>query len=208
MTFGLVLMAALVVGCSAGSSATKTKTGWFGAGAKTGDRVFYAADDGLPVYAEASGSSKLVGRLRAKEKVTRTKEKDGYAYIKARNGALKGWVVNAKLDWRAPAATGAGAAKDGTSPDRGGAAVETPPIADGEAAETGTAEPASAAATPDEEAQADSAAATPDGGIKADSTAATADVQAPPAAPPAAPSKPAARPGSRKGTGASVLDPY
>jgi hypothetical protein len=70
-------------------------------------RVYYAGMDGLKVYSEASTSSKVVGTLSLHEKVLRTSLERGYALIESEKSGLKGWVDNAQLVWRLPAASGA-----------------------------------------------------------------------------------------------------
>jgi len=118
-TVCLVLAAALSSGCSAGSSPTKAVSGWFGDGDKAaaqGGVVFYAGSSGLNVHSEAKASSPVVGRLSAGEKVVRKTQKDGFAQVEARRGAVKGWVVNSRLLSRPPAArTAAGAKTSGDS---------------------------------------------------------------------------------------------
>jgi hypothetical protein len=71
--------------------------------------VYYAGVDGLKVYSEASSSSKVVGTLSLHEKVVRTNLERGYAFVESTKSELKGWVDNAQLIWRLPAAPGAGA---------------------------------------------------------------------------------------------------
>ncbi|MBV5307082.1 MAG: hypothetical protein J0652_10350 [Desulfobulbaceae bacterium] len=65
-------------------------------------QVYYVITSGLPVYSTASASSKVLGHLDRYEKVTRTRLEKGYAYVTSKNGSLKGWVENSRLDWRVP----------------------------------------------------------------------------------------------------------
>lgn len=65
-------------------------------------QVYYVITAGLPVYANASTSSKVLGRLTLNEKVTRTRLEKGYAYVVTEDGRLAGWVNNSRLDWRVP----------------------------------------------------------------------------------------------------------
>jgi hypothetical protein len=67
-------------------------------------RAYYAGVEGLKVYSEPSASSNLVGSLSLHEKVTRTKLERGYAYVESAKSGVKGWVINAQLIWRLPAA--------------------------------------------------------------------------------------------------------
>jgi hypothetical protein len=71
--------------------------------------VYYAGVEGMKVYSAASASSKVVGTLSLHEKVTRTGLERGYAYVQSSKTGTKGWVDNAKLIWRLPAAPGAAA---------------------------------------------------------------------------------------------------
>lgn len=99
----LALAAALAGGCSAGSSAKETVTGWFGAKGVTA----YARSEGVPVYAQPASGAKRVGHLSMSEKVERTGEKNGYVRIDARGGSLKGWVAAPRLADRRPAVAAA-----------------------------------------------------------------------------------------------------
>src|SRR5215510_15385159 len=87
--------------------------GWFGAktpptspgpAAAQPPRVYYAGVDGLKVYSEPSASSKIVGTLSLHEKVTRSGVERGYGYVTSSKSGLTGWVSNAQLVWRLPAA--------------------------------------------------------------------------------------------------------
>ena len=134
----LILTATVVAGCA---SVRKTTEGWWNdvtgsgpAGQQQGS-VYYAASDGLVVRADASGSSTVVGRLPLHARVVRTDQKNGWAYVTSDSG-LKGWVDNAQLVWRLPAA--------------GGSAPAAPaPATPADAAQPATAPaPSPAAATP------------------------------------------------------------
>lgn len=181
-TLGLVLAAALAAGCSAGTSPARTVSGWFGgdAAAAKGADVFYASSGGLNVHAEAKASSRVIGRLSAGERVVRSKQKDGFARIEARRGAVKGWVVNSRLLRRPPAA------KPAPGAATGGDAVA--PIAPDATAEDVTDE------APESE--------SPDSSEAAETTG-TAESSEPAEA--TAPTVPEPAP---KGIGASVFDPY
>jgi hypothetical protein len=131
-----VIVATIVLGGCA--SVRKTTEGWWGDVTGSGTSapqglVYYAATDGLVVHAEASGGSVAVGRLTLYQRVVRTELKNGWAYVSA-DGGVVGWVDNAQLIWRLPAATGSGAG----TPDTG---TSQPPAAPVEA-------PASAPAPP------------------------------------------------------------
>jgi hypothetical protein len=102
----LVLVLAFAIalaGCAWMQSAQRAVTG--GSGDISGE-TYYAAADGLPVRADASASAKVVGRLGLHEKVTRTQVDRGYAHVVAGSG-VEGWVDNAQLLWRLPAAAAA-----------------------------------------------------------------------------------------------------
>jgi len=144
----LILAVAALAGCA---SVRTTTEGWWkgvtGSDAEAGRQgaVYYAASDGLVVHASASGSSATVGRLTLHQRVTRTELKSGWAYVTT-DGGLAGWVDNAQLIWRLPAA---GAAQDGASqapaatqpPTNAPAPAQAPPPA-----AAPTAEPAAAPA--------------------------------------------------------------
>jgi hypothetical protein len=72
--------------------------------AATASGVYYARVEGLTVYDEPSASSGVVGALALHEKVTRLKLERGYAYVQGSRSGVKGWVNNAELIWRLPAA--------------------------------------------------------------------------------------------------------
>jgi uncharacterized protein YceK len=72
--------------------------------------TYYAAVEGLSVYAEATESSKVVGHLALYEKVARSRLERGYAYVSGDKSGINGWVDNAKLVWRVPASTATEAA--------------------------------------------------------------------------------------------------
>lgn len=195
-----VLAVALLFGCSGGQSgadATSTMRGWFGG--KTDGHVAYATADAPAVLAEAAASSKAVGRLRGGEKVLRSTNKNGFAYVEARGGKLKGWVPAAKLSSQPPGAATAG---------KPAARV---PVAGSEA---GPAEEAAAPASSDLQAEQSGddaeAAAEP---ASAAEPAVPAEEDAPPlpsapAPPRPAPAKAAPTPGKTKGIAPSVFDPY
>ena len=69
--------------------------------------MYYAGVEGLKVYSETSASSKVVGTLSLHEKVVRTNLERGYAFVESTERDLKGWVDNAQLLWRLPAANSA-----------------------------------------------------------------------------------------------------
>jgi hypothetical protein len=135
-----VVLALAVGGCSA---VTDTWNDWFGESptptpappattADDGAEVFYAAVDGLALHALPSGSSQIVARLSLHQRVTRTGITLGYASVSTDAG-LQGWVDNAQLLWRLPAAPAATTAPGQPSPPGSGA--EAAPAAE-------TAEPA------------------------------------------------------------------
>jgi hypothetical protein len=106
----LVAASIALGGCA---SVRQTMSGWFGddSAAETPTpaaaqqaSTYYSAVEGLTIYAEASRSSKVVGHLALHQRVTRSQLENGYAYIAADKGGLSGWVDNAQLIWRLPAA--------------------------------------------------------------------------------------------------------
>lgn len=105
----LLLTAAAIVfaGCS---TMKETFGGWFGetpasAPASQEGQIYYAGVEGLAIYAQASSSSKVVGRLAQYERVTRTRTEHGYAFVKSDKSGIEGWVDNALLVWRLPTTT-------------------------------------------------------------------------------------------------------
>jgi hypothetical protein len=110
--------AVMLAGCA---TMQRTVGGWFGATTPTptpqvapaaaeAPRVYYAGNEGMKVYSEASASSKVIGQLLLHEKVTRFKLERGWAYVEGAKSGAKGWVNNAQLIWRLPAAKDTGAA--------------------------------------------------------------------------------------------------
>lgn len=63
-------------------------------------RRYYAAEHGLPMYAEPRFSERVLFRLPLNTEVLRYKTKRGFAFVSPEGLDLKGWVDNAKLDWR------------------------------------------------------------------------------------------------------------
>lgn len=126
----LVAAAFALAGCA---SVRQSVGGWLGEDSSASTRegsVYYAASDGLVVRDDASGSAKIVGRLALHEKVVRTKLQAGYAYVVADRG-LAGWVDNAQLIWRLPAAPSGAAAPPAATPPAGtGAAPAEEPAAE------------------------------------------------------------------------------
>lgn len=96
----VLIVAALAL---AGCSGTRARLpGWLGGDTAPAGEPFYAGSDDLAVYAEPSGSARIVGRLPLHARVTRTEIAHGYAHVVA--DGLEGWVDNARLIWRLPAA--------------------------------------------------------------------------------------------------------
>lgn len=109
--------AVVLVGCVG----TKPQPTPVAAAAASKPLVYYAGVEGLKVYREPSTSSQVVGTLARYEKVTRTDVQRGYALVESAKSGLKGWVVNARLVWRLPAAPAPAEAQ------RGQAQPEAPP---------------------------------------------------------------------------------
>lgn len=157
----LVLGALSIAGCS---GVRKTVDGWMAdvapeTAAQQGS-VYYAASDGLVVHADASGGSAVVGRLPLYEKVVRTDQKNGYAYVTS-DGGLAGWVDNAQLIWRLPASAGAPAAPAASTTAAPAAAAAPPAAGDAASAPASGADAASAPAS-----LADDAGAPPPDGVQ------------------------------------------
>ncbi len=94
------LTAALLAGCSSGKSFRDI----FGGKSGSEEGTFYAGVAGLKIYAKPRSSSAATGTLALHEKVYRTAIENGFAYVKVVRSGQKGWVENAKLLWRLPAA--------------------------------------------------------------------------------------------------------
>ena len=144
----LILTATVVAGCS---SVRKTTEGWWndltgpGSTEQQPGSVYYAASDGLAVHAAASGASAVVGRLPLHVRVVRTQLESGWAYVTSDSG-LKGWVDNAQLIWRLPAADGsAPAAPQPTAPADASTAPAPSPAPGAPPAEQSAPAPAEAA---------------------------------------------------------------
>jgi len=95
------LTAALAAGCSNGKSFRDIFAGKSG-GSETG--TFYAGVEGLKIYQKPRFSSSATGTISLHEKVYRSAIENGFAYVKVARSGQKGWVENAKLLWRLPAA--------------------------------------------------------------------------------------------------------
>jgi hypothetical protein len=109
----LACSALSLAGCT---SIQQTIGGWFGPAATptplstpqdTAARaaatgVFYAGAEGLNVYSEPSGSSKVIAELPLYDKITRSKRERGYAYVTSAKSGVSGWVDNAQLLWQIP----------------------------------------------------------------------------------------------------------
>ena len=139
---GPVLAVAVAIAVGGCASLRQSVSGWFGetpeaaaspTPAQQAQR-YYAGVADLPVFAEPSAGSKVVGHLPLYEKITRTRLDRGYAYVTVERGGLEGWVDNAQLIWRRPA-PGAGAPPE---EERGKPASQAPPAAE-EAEPTATA---------------------------------------------------------------------
>jgi len=98
----------LISGCSARTYVD----GLFGTAAPTpppasGDgqpAVYYAKSDGVKVYSEPRFSSSVVAVLKGHQKVYRYAVERGFARVTVEGSRVQGWVDNAELIWRLPAA--------------------------------------------------------------------------------------------------------
>jgi hypothetical protein len=124
---GALGVAMLLASCAA---TQKTVGGWIGSATPTpspkpkaatgaqAPRAYYARVERLKVYGAPSASSEVVGTLSLREKVMRFKVERGYALVESTKSGLKGWVDNAQLTWRLPAApTTAAPAPEETQPE-------------------------------------------------------------------------------------------
>jgi len=60
-------------------------------------QVFYVGHDGLPIYPQPAFSGKPTAHLPLNEKVSRSKQEKGFAYVTVARTGQKGWVENSKL---------------------------------------------------------------------------------------------------------------
>jgi len=196
----LLSVALLLAGCATGQ---RTIGGLFaapgpvptpspapGKKAASAPRTYYARIEGLKVYQDPSTSSKVVGTLSLHEKVMRYKVERGFAFVGSPKSDVKGWVDNAQLIWRLPAAPAAAAPSPGDA-----APEEAPP----EQVQPQEAQPEEA---PPEE------SAAPEGGeaqAPATSEAPEADTEPLPATPQAAPPSPIPTP---QPVTPSIFNPY
>jgi hypothetical protein len=115
-------------------------------------KVFYVASPNLRLYSKPSFSNNYMAELRLNDKVVRHRLEKGFAYVEVARTGQKGWVDNAKLDWK-EAATGkettpekakASAAEEASRPDeaepKAGEAYAAPPPEETPSAETPTSE--------------------------------------------------------------------
>ncbi len=185
----LLLASSITTGCSA----TQKVSGWFGSDENPTASTAWAGTRGAILHAAPDRDAKRVGRLAASEEVSRTKQENGYAYVTARGGALKGWVAVSSLTAKRPSRRPAAAS---TSPE--GPASAVPPESSAE-----TDPPAG----PESEAGDDAADETT-GGTVADEVDATVDAEVEATPSPAAPQPAPAADAPRQGTKASIFDPY
>ncbi len=93
-------------------------------------RVYYAGQDGLPLYPRANLSGVPLVRLPLNEKLLRTRQEGGFAYVTVDRTGQKGWVVNARLIWKKKAPSAAAPPAKSPSvknePHTAGAAAEEP----------------------------------------------------------------------------------
>jgi hypothetical protein len=111
-----------ITGCSSGSSGSSgsgAKFGLFGDDTAQSDKsTYYAVAAGASVFAKASPESRLLGKLQPSERVTKIGEAKGFAHVRARAGAMIGWVHESKLSRRQPA---------GPAPQSGSPGMTSPP---------------------------------------------------------------------------------
>jgi hypothetical protein len=121
-------------------------------------KVFYVASPNLRLYSNPSFSKNYKAELRLNDKVVRHRLEKGFAYVEVTRTGQKGWVDNAKLDWK-EVATGreptqqkekASTVEEASRPDeaqpKAGEAYAAPPPE-----ETPTAETPSSNQPPDEQ---------------------------------------------------------
>ncbi|MCP4694557.1 MAG: hypothetical protein GY859_41390 [Desulfobacterales bacterium] len=96
--------------------------------------VYYAGQDGMPLYTEASFRGDPLARLPLNEKLLRTRQQGGFAFVTVERTGQTGWVENARLIWKkkappakAPVEPPAKTRPDETPPPAGAAGSEKTP---------------------------------------------------------------------------------
>lgn len=90
--------------------------------------VYYTADQGVKLYGEPRFGGTAIATLPVHQKLYRSKQERGFAYVKVDGSGQTGWVDNSRLIWRLPSRKPKPAAPSAP------AAVASPPVA--EVAET------------------------------------------------------------------------
>jgi hypothetical protein len=151
----LAMIVGSLAGCEAIPGMERDAPAAPAAGTSAEELVYFAGEDRLGVYAEASGRSAVVGHLALHEEVRRSEVSRGYARIRTPDDRVSGWVDNAKLIWRLPEAapasdesTNARSPPATESPDLPAAArAPQPPVAVDAAAGAGATETPASTAT-------------------------------------------------------------
>lgn len=163
------------------------------ADAEASERAYTLADY-VPVHADASAASPVIGRLRLHERVTRGATRDGFAQITADGSKLTGWVDGSELIASLPASPAPHRLRHSPPPPRPEAPATTAPDSEAETpretvpAETPTAAPAAPAAPPASELEAPMEAPVK---VASDAPPADAATDLPAVDPPTAKTKPA-----------------
>jgi hypothetical protein len=111
---GFAMACVLFLGCGAvpslrdlfGGSAAPEEKPTTGAAPPSAAKaqVYYTAVEGLALYSEPRAASRVLTKLPLHQKVLRYGVERGYADVEVAGGGPRGWVDNARLLWRLPAA--------------------------------------------------------------------------------------------------------
>lgn len=130
-----VLAATLVVGCATGRSLTHTVGGWLGLGA-TPPRAYYVGVARAKLYRAPDASAAVVGELALHEGVLRSEVEGDFAYVRAEQSGLSGWVRSANLIDELPRANRPSPAKTPASAETAPAPASAEPTATPESEST------------------------------------------------------------------------
>lgn len=97
VTFTRLALLAVLASVEAGCTHVRQDVANWLAGPPPAGEIRFAADKGLAVHEEASGSSPTVGRLTLNEKVIRSRVNRGFAYVTAPASGLAGWADDSRL---------------------------------------------------------------------------------------------------------------
>jgi hypothetical protein len=116
----LTALGALLAGCAATQSATRTVTGWFGADEAASPQrpqARYSAVEGVALHEQPDDSSPTLGKLGRHEGVLRYQRENGFAYVTSETSGRSGWVREGELIERLPATRKPAASAPSVAPE-------------------------------------------------------------------------------------------